>query len=390
MKTSKSLVLLLAFCAIMLCGCDANKGKVKELANQFVAVYNDGDKAAVYDLLPAAKTCENLLISGSIGQADGINVEKDDSTGNYIATINELKQQRLVFAVDSVGGIQMIDAYGVFRLDSIANELALKTGVPVKKISDLKLGELMNPQSDFINDLKLTKNTDNLWARYGAYSWSRTSSGFDVSMNFTVTNNSMQTVNGKDYYLYITPIQVSTGNVFNSKTVEGVDIAPNEVREFNVSEPYLYNYASQRDLSYTVEVKYRSESILSFLLNYGSFSGDEYDDYQKSLQKSETAVSGDKLTLNLKGQLGGSSDAVFTYDGMTDEGEVTFTVSGQNNVRKLKMGSYDKTTGKLVMKEYFTKGDYVGDFDGTWKDGVYQGVFTNTKGGKVDFKLVEK
>ena len=54
------------------------------------------------------------------------------------------------------------------------------------------------------------------------------------------------------------------------------------------------------------------------------------------------------------------------------------------------MGSYDKTTGKLVMKEYFTKGDYVGDFDGTWKDGVYQGVFTNTKGGKVDFKLVEK
>ena len=135
-------MLLMVFFAIMLCGCDANKGKVEELANQFVAVYNDGDKAAVYDLLPAAKTCENLLISGSIGQADGINVEKDDSTGNYIATINKLKQQRLVFAVDSVGGIQMIDTYGVFRLDSIANELALKTGVPVKKISDLKLGEL--------------------------------------------------------------------------------------------------------------------------------------------------------------------------------------------------------------------------------------------------------
>ena len=390
MKTSKFLVLLVAFCAIMLCGCDANKGKVKELANQFVAVYNDGDKAAVYDLLPAAKTCENLLISGSIGQADGINVEKDDSTGNYIATINELKQQRLVFTVDSVGGIQMIDTYGVFRLDSISNEIALKAGVPVKKLSDIEIGKLMDSEGDFISDLKQNKQTNFLWANYGGYSWIRNYSGVNVTMSFTVSNSSSQTVSGKDYYIVVSPSAESTGRAFPTKTIDGVDIAPNEEREFTVNEPSLYNYAKERDLSYTVDIKYRSESILSFLLNYGTFSGDEYDDYQKSLQKSETAVSGDKLTLNLKGQLGGSSDAVFTYDGMTDEGEVTFTVSGQNNVRKLKMGSYDKTTDKLVMKEYFTKGDYVGDFDGTWKDGVYQGIFTNTKGGKIDFKLVEK
>ena len=64
MKTSKFLVLLVVFCTIMLCGCDANKGKVEELANQFVAVYNDGDKAAVYDLLPTAKACKNLLLCG--------------------------------------------------------------------------------------------------------------------------------------------------------------------------------------------------------------------------------------------------------------------------------------------------------------------------------------
>ena len=379
MKT-RELSLLLAFCAIMLCGCDANKGKVEKLANQFVAVYNDGDKAAVYDLLPAAKTCENLLIT--IGQADGINVEKDDSTGNYIATINELKQQRLVFTVDSVGGIQMIDTYGVFRLDSISNDIALKAGVPLKKLSDIEIGKLMDSEGDFISDLKQNKQTNFLWANYGGYSWIRNYSEVNVTMSFTVSNSSSQAVSGKDYYIVVSA--ESTGRAFPTKTIDGVDIAPNEEREFTVNEPSLYNYAKERDLSYTVDIKYRSESILSFLLNYGTFSGDEYDDYQKSLQKR------DKLTLNLKGQLGGSSDAVFTYDGMTDEGEVTFTVSGQNNVRKLKMGSYDKTTDKLIMKEYFTKGDYVGDFDGTWKDGVYQGVFTNTKGGKVDFKLVEK
>lgn len=248
----------------------------------------------------------------------------------------------------------------------------------------------MDSEGDFISYLKQNKQTNFLWANNGGYSWSRTSSGVNVTMIFTISNISSNSVSGKDYYVIVTTQQKSTGSAFPTKTIDGIDLAPNEMREFNASEPSLYNYAKERDLSYTVDIKYRSESILSFLLNYGRFSGDEYDDYQKSLQKSETAVSGDKLTLNLKGQLGGSSDAVFTYDGMTDEGEVTFTVSGQNNVRKLKMGSYDKTTDKLVMKEYFTKGDYVGDFDGTWKDGVYQGVFTNTKGGKVDFKLVEK
>ena len=241
----------------MLCGCDANKGKVKELANQFIAVYNDGDKAAVYDLLPAAKACENLLISGSIGQADGINVEKDNSTGNYIATINELKQQRLVFTVDSVGGIQMIDTYGVFRLDSISNEIALKAGVPVKKLSDIEIGKLMDSEGDFISDLKQNKQTNFLWANYGGYSWIRNYSGVNVTMSFTVSNSSSQTVSGKDYYIVVSPSAESTGRAFPTKTIDGVDIAPNEEREFTVNEPSLYNYAKERDLSYTVDIKYR-------------------------------------------------------------------------------------------------------------------------------------
>lgn len=317
----KIYLFILTLGALCFCACDSNKGKVEELANQFITAFNDGDKAAIYELLPTIKTCENLSVLGNIGQGNDISVVKEDSTGNYIATINEQKQQRLVFAVDSVGDVQMVDAYGVFRLDSIANELALKTGVPVKKISDLKLADLMNPQSDFINDLKLTKNTDNLWARYGAYSWSRTSSGFDVSMNFNVSNNSAQTINGKDYYLYITPKQVSTGKVFNSKTVEGVDIAPNEVREFNVSEPYLYNYASQRDLSYTVEVKYRTESILSFLLNYSKFEGNEYEDFMKHPYRAKIRAQGKSGVVN-----SGKKGIAYAYKDMSDKSKVVDTL----------------------------------------------------------------
>lgn len=91
--------------------------------------------------------------------------------------------------------------------------------------------------------------------------------------------------------------------------------------------------------------------------------------------------------LNLSGVFGGSDDAVLTYDDKTDDGVVEFTVNGVKNVRKVKMGSYDSVTNTLIMNEFYTSGKYVGDFKGTWKDGVYQGVFTNTKGGSVNFKL---
>ena len=91
--------------------------------------------------------------------------------------------------------------------------------------------------------------------------------------------------------------------------------------------------------------------------------------------------------LYLTGSIGGANDGLFVYNYDTDDGDVSFTVNGVKNVRKLKLGSFDADSGRLVMKEYYANGTYVGDFDGTWRDGVYRGVFTNTKGGRVDFVL---
>ena len=96
---------------------------------------------------------------------------------------------------------------------------------------------------------------------------------------------------------------------------------------------------------------------------------------------------GEQLGLNLSGVLGGADDAILTYNDKTDDGDVEFTVNGVKNVRKVKMGSYDQTTNTLILKEFFANGNCVGDFKGIWKDGVYQGVFTNTKGGRVNFNL---
>lgn len=110
----KIYLFILTLGALCFCSCDSNKGKVKELATQFVTAYNEGDKATIYDIFPTIKTYESLSMNGSIGQGDEVSVEKNDSTGSYVATINEQKQQRLVFALDSLGTIKVIDTYGVF------------------------------------------------------------------------------------------------------------------------------------------------------------------------------------------------------------------------------------------------------------------------------------
>lgn len=321
MRTNIFSMLFFALCAIALCSCDSNKGKVKELATQFVTAYNEGDKATIYDIFPTIKTYESLSMNGSIGQGDEVSVEKNDSTGSYVATINEQKQQRLVFALDSLGTIKVIDTYGVFRLDSISNEVALKAGVPVKQLSDIEIAKLMNSQSDFISDLKLIKEVNFLWTNNGSYSWSRTSSEFNVTMTFTIRNSSSNTVSGKDYYVIVSPQQKSTGRAFSKKTIDGVDLAPNEMREFNAIDPSLYNYASERDLSYTVDVKYRTESILSFLLNYSKFDGNEYNDFMEHPYRAKIKNQGETGVVN-----SGKKGMAYAYKDMSDKSKVVDTL----------------------------------------------------------------
>lgn len=354
MKVTK-IIGLLAFPVLMLTSCDKNFDKAEEMSKQFVLAYNDNDKAAVYEMLPAIKNYENLAISGTIGQGDEINVEKDDSTGYYIATINETKQQRLVFAIDSTGTFRMTESYGVFKIDSIAMEIAFKTGVPIKKTPDLELSRLLNAQSNFIKDLELMKQITPLWANYGAYSWGRNSSGYFVSMNFTVQNSSSHPVKAEDYYLYVSPRETSTENTFPAKTVDGVDIAPNETREFNVIEPSLYRYASQRKLSYSVEVKYRSESILSFLLKYGTFNGEEYDDYLKHPFRYHVRTYGTSAVVNAE-----KEGVAYLHKDM-EGGEIIDTLYHGKPIRITWQGTYAAVYNEDDERIGFIESEFVDD-----------------------------
>ena len=87
------------------------------------------------------------------------------------------------------------------------------------------------------------------------------------------------------------------------------------------------------------------------------------------------------------GTLGGANDAWLVCE-YGYEGTVTFTVNGTQNTRKVTFNSYDETTGTLVLNEYFTNGNYIGHFDGVFRNGTYKGVFTNeNSGGQIEFCL---
>lgn len=57
--------------------------------------------------------------------------------------------------------------------------------------------------------------------------------------------------------------------------------------------------------------------------------------------------------------------------------------------RKLKFSSYNSRTGRLIISEYDLRGKYIGKFNGIYRAYEYHGVFTNTRGGKAEFSLVE-
>lgn len=85
---------------------------------------------------------------------------------------------------------------------------------------------------------------------------------------------------------------------------------------------------------------------------------------------------------SFSGTIGGDKNAILTFC----DGSGHYVISYATRICEVE--SYDKATGKLIIRGYAKKGaPILGRFNGTYKNGVYTGVFTNTKGGKVNFNL---
>lgn len=275
------LIVSLLFAAVVFASCDKNIGKVEEMSAQFVAAFNENDKAGIFEMYEVARKYEYLQYTGTLN-ADDMSVEKNDSTGLYEVMLNEERGQRLVFSADSLGEVKLVDSYGVMKLDSAYSELALKTGVPQKKISDIELAKMFESGSlymKYLEQLPAYKSNVNLFTSNYYYSW-RTGASSYVKLNFTVQNWGSFPISGDDYYLEVNVKQRSTSKTLtNTKTIDGKDLAAKETREFVTNVDALLKYAMKNDISYSVSVKFRGDSQLAMMLKYAKFTGQEYNNF---------------------------------------------------------------------------------------------------------------
>ena len=95
---AKSIITIALMAVLGLSSCDSNKSTVEDLTNQFVTALQNNDVATIYDLYPDAKLVSNMKLPRVIQLAD-IDVEKDNATGNYTATIRNPREQKLEFKV---------------------------------------------------------------------------------------------------------------------------------------------------------------------------------------------------------------------------------------------------------------------------------------------------
>ena len=372
--------------------CDKSKSKVEELSKQFISAVNGKDKATIYNLYPDAKNLANMTIPESIIEGE-MTIEKNDS-GQYVVSIANPRQQKFVFVVKSENDITIHDTYGVLDLDSMSMELALKTGVPVKQLSDLALARLMEPEGAFLNYIKDVHSQylgGQLTFDSGTWNASRAYGG-SVNVTQPIRNNGEVPIKGSEYnveFEFYTPNGTASGR---QKIVEeGVDLQPGESYTYNINPNSGYvNACYEHDFDWHISFAYKNQSPVENLLKYAKFTGKEYEEYLESKPSatSSNPSAGKDLNLSLTGFIGDGTDAAFNYNGQSDEGTVSFTSNGAYNQRMLKLGAYDATTGKLVMNEFFSNGNYIGDFVGTYSGGVYEGTFTNkNSGGQVQFRL---
>lgn len=289
MKIFKAILILLSAC--ILWSCDANKGKVEESAKLLVDAINSKDKAAIFDVFPSLKDYKNLTPSDSV-KLEGISVNFNEKDSVYEAIINEAKNQKIICKVSSDGTITVEDTYNIMILDSASTELAIKTGVPLKKISDVEKSKLLDPDKEFINYLgKLYPSAigGNLVKESSYYSWGTRYGSSYCEIHATIRNTGNTMVSGEDCSV---ECSITTAN--NIKTTRTSqfynNLAPGESTDLTYSVPEFYKDAINHELWYSFRFVFKDLSPVQLLLKYAEFKGTEFDDF---INKQEKASSKD-------------------------------------------------------------------------------------------------
>ena len=289
MKNLKSVVAL-SLAMLMLVSCDANKKKIEEQTKLFIEAVNGNDKATIVDMYPSSKDVKGLSMPKKIVDGE-LTVEKDEKTGNYTASINNPRQQKIIFKVVGKEQYQIIDTYSVMQLDSAYSELAINTGVPVKKVSDLSLSKIVDPEGDYIKFLK-KKFADviggNLVEEEGTYNYT---GGWypSVECKQVIRNAGSTPIKGSQYTVEFSFFSWSGGAASQTIVQDGVDLQPGEAYTFMIYPGSGWvNTARNSELSWHTKFTYKNQNPLKAMLKYAKFTGSEYSDFLVAEQKDKS------------------------------------------------------------------------------------------------------
>lgn len=295
-------IILLTFAALTFFGlssCDSNNSKVKELTNQFVEAVNGKDQATIYDLYSGIKDIQNAKLPAKIVSGE-VSVEKD-TVGQYIATISNPRQQKLVFKLQGKDTLKIVNSYGILEFDPSATEIAIKTGVPIKQTDDIALSKLLDEEGEYItylSDIYSNAVAGHLVNEGGTWQAQRVFPY--VTVQHSIRNGGTTAIKGTDYNVEFN-FYTTSGQGAPLKQVEnGVDLQPGEAFSYTLYPGVAYyKYCMAHDFGWTVSFVYKNQSTINSLLKGVKFTGREYEKFLKQKADDEakaakTVVGGTK------------------------------------------------------------------------------------------------
>lgn len=272
-----SIIALLAI--FFLSSCDKKKSQVEEQTKAFVVAIKSKDVATIYDMYPDAKLLSNMKLPTSIQMAD-VDVVKDEATGDYTATIKNQREQKLVFKVMGEDEFKIFDSYNLLEIDKDYINLAVKSGVPLKALSDQKLKELLKEDSPYIAFIKdkFKGVTDFKLSSYdGVYNKNPNINWVNIEQN--IKNDGEFRVKGTDYNVSFHFVDMLGECAPSTKTIAGVDLEPGESFTYSFQLSGYEFSAYNRSLSWTVTFDQKRGGTMEDMLKKAKFTGTEYDEY---------------------------------------------------------------------------------------------------------------
>ena len=293
MKATTVRIVLLLMCCLTMVSCDSNKSKNEEKAKQFTEALKTKDVATIYDMYPNSKLANHMTLTTNVAPGDQ-EVVKDEATGLYTANFKNARDQKLIFKVTGKDTYQIIDSYGFFDIEPLYSDLAVKSGVPLKKLSDQKLKELFKDGGPFLSFIKnkyggLTEL--NLSYFDGVYLGNMSLNQVQIQQN--IRNEGDFPVKGSDYDVIFNFSDDGGNAAPSTQSMDGVDLAPGETFTYTFQITGYANAAYNKQLRWTVSFNQKGGGTMKDLMKKAKFTGQEYSEF---LQKQAKGKSGKKAS----------------------------------------------------------------------------------------------